>query len=172
MLNLSTISNIWNIIVTSNTFNFVVFVLILAWVFKKINISQIITSLQEKIIKLINEVKKEKEEAENALINAEKAVENLPSELNEIMQDAQKSAETISKKVLSEAEKQIKDIEENSVKVIEAEEKLLISNLTKKTSLASVKLAGDHIKNVLVETPTLHEKYINDSIEELDRLNF
>lgn len=172
MTDLATISKIWNTIVTSNTFNFIVFVLILAFVFKKINIGALITSLQQKIIKLLEEAKKEKEEAQKALLNAEKAVENLPTELNEIMQDATKSAEVISKKILTEAEKQIESIESNAKKVIEAEEKLLISKLTKSTSQTSVELAKTHIKNVLVQTPTLHEKYINDSIDELDRLKW
>jgi len=172
MTDLSTISHIWNTIVTSNTFNFIVFVLILAWVFKKINIGAMISSLQQKIIKLLDEAKKEKEDAQNALLNAEKAVENLPVELNEIIQDAAKSAEVISKKILTEAEKQIESIESNAKKIIEAEEKLLISKLTKNTSQASVELAKTHIQNVLGQTPSLHEKYINDSIDELDRLKW
>lgn len=171
-MDLSTISRIWNTIVQSNTFNFIIFVLILAWVAKKINISAIITSLQQKIIKILDEAKKEKHEALLKLSQAETAVENLPKELEEIMQDATKSAKVISEKILSEAQKQLESIELNAKKVIEAEEKLLISNLTKNTSKASVEIAKSHIKDELTQTPTLHEKYINDSIDELDRLNF
>lgn len=172
MINLSTISSIWNTIVTSNTFNFIIFVLILAWVFKKIDINKIITSLQKKIIKIIEDAKKEKEEALDSLSKAEKAVENLSEELKTIVNDAQKSAEVISSKILSEAQKQIESIEANATKVIEAEEKLLISKLTKNTSKASVDMAKSHIVKTLEDTPTLHEKYINESIDELDRLNF
>lgn len=171
-MDLTSIAKIWNVIVYSNTFNFIVFVAIIAWVLVKIDIKSAITALQQKIIKIINDVKKEHENALYALKNAEKAVEKLPEELEGIMQDAAKSAETISKKVLSEAEKQVKSIEANAKKVIDAEEKLLISKLTKSTSSLSVETAKNHIQNVLVETPTLHEKYINESIEELDRLKW
>lgn len=172
MIDSSIILKIWNIIVNSNTFNFIIFIALFALILKKINIKSIIGSIQEKVVKILDEAKRNKEEALNLLKNAEKAVENLPQELNAIVNDAQKSAEVISKKILSEAEKQIESIESNAKKVIEAEEKLLISNLTKNTSQASVESAKTHIKNTLSETPSLHEKYINESIEELDRLNF
>lgn len=172
MLNFESISKIWNIIVESNTFNFIVFALIVAWIFKKIDIKNMISSLQQKIIKILDEVRKEHEDAKNELLNAEKAIENLEDELKNIVDDAHKSAEVISNKILDEAKKQIEGIEANAKKVIEAEEKLLISKLTRSTSQASVEAAKSHIKNVLEQTPTLHEKYINESIDELDRLNF
>lgn len=172
MVNPESISNIWQEIMMSNTFNFVLFVLILAWIFKKIDVHAMITSLQQKIIKILDEVKKEKEEAQGKLAQAEKAVENLGEELKVIVEDAQKSAEVISKKIMTEAQKQIESIESNATKVIEAEEKLLISNLTKSTSKASIDAAKSHIEATLGQTPSLHEKYINESIDELDRLNF
>lgn len=171
-MDFSTLLKTWNTIVESNTFNFVIFVLILAWIFNKINIKGKIASLQQKIIKLIEDAKKEKDEAQNKLKQAEIAVENLPTELNEIIQDATKSATVISQKILTEAEKQLESIELNATKVIEAEEKLLISKLTKNTSMTSVETAKSKIEKTLSETPSLHEKYINESIEELDRLNF
>lgn len=171
-MNFSKIPEIWNLIVQSNTFNFIIFVLILAWVFKKINVHEIIASLQAKIIKLIDEVKKERDEAHAKLKTAEKAVENLGEELETIVNEAEKSAEVISEKIITEAKKQIESIEQNALKVISAEEKMLISNLTKNTSAASVEAAEKHISTVLEQTPTLHEKYINESIDELDRLSF
>lgn len=172
MINLSTISHIWNIVVESNLFNFIIFVLIFAWIFHKIKVKEIIHNIQQKIIKLIEDVKKNKEDAYNELIQAEKAIENLDEELKAIVDDAKKSANVISEKILTEANKQIEDIESNATKIIDAEEKMLIAKLTKSTSHSSVKAAEDHIKNVLVQTPTLHEKYINESIDELDRLSF
>lgn len=172
MADLQTMSHIWNTIVMSNTFNFVIFVLILAWIMKKIKVGEIITSLQQKIIKIIDEAKKEKEEALGRLSQAENAVANLGEELETIVKDAQRSAEFIGEKLLNEAQKQIESIELNATKVIEAEEKLLVSTLTKNTSKASVEAAKSHISQTLEQAPSLHEKYINESIDELDRLNF
>ncbi len=172
MFNLETISHIWNTIVKSNTFNFIIFTLILIWIFKKIDFKKIIATLQEKIIKLINEAKNNKEEADNLLFSAEKTVKNLGEELKVIVEDATKSAEVISNKILTEAKNQIENIEANAKKIIAAEEKLLISKLTKNTSQNSVEVAKTNVKNILSQTPTLHEKYINESIDELDRINF
>lgn len=171
-MDLTAISNIWKIIVESNIFNFVIFILIFAWIFKKINVKGIIHSLQARIVKILDEVKKEKEEALDKLTQAEKAVENLGEELKIIVDDAQRSAGVISEKILTEAQKQVESIELNATKVIEAEEKLLVSQLTKSTSQASVEVAKSHIEKTLAETPSLHEKFINESIDELDRLNF
>lgn len=167
-----TISHIWQVIVYSNTFNFVVFVAILVWIFKKINISAIVDNLRQKIIELIEAARKAKEDAQIQLKEAEKSVENLPQELKTILEDADKSAKTIEQKLLDEAKQQVESIESNAQKTIKAEEKVIKSNLISKTSKASVELAKSHVKSVLVKNPELHEKYINASIDELDRLNF
>lgn len=172
MADTSTLLHIWNLLVESNTFNFVIFVICFALIFKKINVAGIIASLQEKIVKVLNEVEKDKNEALEKLTAAEKEIENLSSELDTILNEAKNSAEVIGKKILSEAEKQVQNIEQNAKKVIEAEEKMLVSSLTKETSKASVAAAKNHIQNVLVQTPTLHEKYIDECIEELDKVNF
>lgn len=172
MADIATISHIWNVIVESNTFNFIIFVLLLGLIMKKVNVAGAISALQQKIVKIIDDVKQEKADALSALSQAEKAVENLGSELKEIVDDAQKSANVLGEKILTEAKKQVEDIENNAKKVIEAEEKLLISKLAKQTSQQSVEAAKSHITNALTTAPTLHEKYINESIDELDRLNF
>jgi len=168
---LSVITRIWNVLVETNTFNFIIFIALLALIFKKINIHSMITSIQEKLIKIIEEAKNSQKEATEALLNAEKSLENLDDDLKVIVSEAEKSAEVIGKKILSEAEKQIQSIESNALKVIDAEEKLLISKLTKNTSKASVQIAQSHVEKVLQETPTLHDKYIDESIDELDRLS-
>lgn len=171
-MDLTILSHIWNHIVESNTLNFIIFVGLFALIFKKININGIIASVHSKIIKVLDEADKERVEALEKLTNAEKAVENLAEDLKLIVKDAEKSAEIISNKIMDEAKSQVGTIEANATKIIEAEEKQLIAKLTKSTSFASVETAQKHIQNVLAQTPTLHEKYINESIEELDRLNF
>lgn len=163
-----TISSIWNVFVTSNLFNFVIFIACFAWIFRKIDIKGIITGTQQKILRIIENAKKEKEEANQQLKDAENAVANLGTELQTILQEAEKSAQVIGDKVMEEAKKQLETIESNATKVIEAEEKIVASKLSKNTSLASIQVAKSHIENVLEQTPSLHEKYINESIDELD----
>ncbi|HNW25198.1 MAG TPA: ATP synthase F0 subunit B [Candidatus Gastranaerophilaceae bacterium] len=166
------IQQIWHIIVESNTFNFIFFAAIFIWIFKKIDIKKAIESLHTKIVEAIEAAKKSKEEAHANLKQVEKLVENLPQELEEMIKEAKASAHVIGEKILDDAKKQVENIGTNAKKIIDAEEKMIISKLTQKASKASIEAAKSHITNSLVSNPELHEKYINESIEELDRLNF
>ena len=62
--------------------------------------------------------------------------------------------------------------ESTAAKIINAEEKMLISKLTRSAPVASVEVAKKHITKTLEHNPNLHEQYINQSIDSLDRLNF
>lgn len=167
-----TIGNIWQTIVASNTFNFVLFVLIFVWIFKKIDIKGLFDSLHQKIVEILETAKKTKEDAHLELKDVEDSVKNLPKELEEIIEDAQKSSKVIEQKLLDEAKKQVEQIKSNAKKVIEAEEKMIKSVLTHKASKDSVEKAKVKVSSQLQTNPDLHEKYINASIDELDRLNF
>lgn len=169
---METFSHIWNIFVQANLFNFVLFVAFFVWVFKKIKFGEIIKNLQKSVEDTVNSAKNEKDESVNLLKSANKSIENIENELSIIIDDAKKSAGIISKKIKDEAEKQVLSIEQNSKKIVDAEEKKVVSLLTKKTSKASIAVAKDQIKQALAQNPSLHEKYINESIDELDRLNF
>src|SRR5574344_1449152 len=160
---MSTISHIWNIFVQGNFFNFTLFLLFFVWVFKKIHFGTMMENLQNTIAETVNSAKRNKEDSVSELRVANKAVENIESEISEIMTEAKNSAKVIAEKIKDDAEKQVLSIEQNSKKVIEAEEKKLVSALTKKTSKASVEVAKSQIEQALNENPALHEKYINES---------
>lgn len=164
-----TISHIWNVFVTSNLFNFTIFIACFAWIFKKFDFKGMLGAAQHKVAHLIDTAKKEKEMATLELQRAENAVANIDSELETILVEAEKSAKVIGDKIMDDAKKQLENIETNASKIIEAEEKILASKLTKSTSLASVQIAKSHIENVLEQTPSLHEKYIDENIDELDK---
>ena len=77
----------------------------------------------------------------------------------------------MSEKIAEDTQKQVESIKQNAEKVIEAEEKVIYTSLMKKTSLASLKTAESYIKNTLKDNEVLHDKYINESIDNLDGLN-
>ena len=165
------ITNLWNIIVHSNTFNFVIFVLILAYLCKKIDVSAVIANIQEKIKQMIEDSNKAKEDAQTNLTQAEDKVKHVKEEVDSILNDADSTASKLSEKISEDTQKQVESIKKNTEKVIEAEEKVIYTALMKKTSLASLKTAEQHIKNILIDNEALHDKYINESIDELDGLN-
>ena len=164
---MNTIGQIWNIIVSSNFFNFVVMVLILAWIVTKFDLINVLENLKINIHNTIKKAEEEKAAAEKELLNAQKSVENLGNEIKEKIDSAEIQAEKIAKNIALETEKKVTNIKNNIERAISAEEKTISARLSKKTALASSELAKQHIKTLLEAHPELHEKYINQSIEEL-----
>lgn len=164
------LANIWNTIVQTNTFNFAILVLIFAIIFKKIQIGQILENLKEDIVKAIKNAEEEKNQASIDLSDAKKSIEHLDDEIKQTLQDADSRAKMIADQILSSTQKEIDLIKSNIDKVITSEEKTISTALTDKTAKASIALARNHIKSVLENQPELHEKYINESINELDRI--
>lgn len=162
--------NFWNLIVKSNTFNFIVLILIFAILFKKINISSIIEKIRDEIVNTIENAKKEQENAKNKLSNAEKAIENIDDEIKQKLNEASKRAEDMSKQILDNTDLRLKLIEKNIERVVNAEEKTLSAKMTEKTLKTSVELAKKQIINMLESNPDMHNKYIDESIENLDRV--
>lgn len=164
------ILDIWNIIVHSNTFNFIVMLMILGWIIKKANLGEVLEGLKNKVIDSIEKSKLEKENAYISLSNAQKEVEHLDEEIKNRISQAEKHAQTVAQRIFDETDNKVKQIEENIQRVIEAEEKTISSRLTGKAAKASVELAKNHIKNLLAQNPQLHDKYINESINDIDRI--
>ncbi len=162
--------DIWNFIVHSNTFNFIVMVLLLVWIVKKFNIKNALEVMKNNIIDSIEKSKQEKESASKTLNEAKDAVKNLDSEINARITQAEEQGKNLAKQILTETDKKVKQIENNIERVVEAEEKTISSKLTSKTVKASVELSKNHIINLLKTNPKLHEKFINESIEEIDRI--
>lgn len=164
-------AEIWDIIVRSNTFNFVLLVAIFWFLFKKINVSNFIGKLQQDIINAIENVKKSKELAGEKLSKAKDSVKNLESDIKAQMDLADNTAKTISDNILEDTEKRIEIIHSSVDKTIATEEKSLSAKLTEKAAAAAVAIAKNHIINTLKNRPDLHDKYIGESIQELDRIN-
>ena len=162
--------DIWNFIVHSNTFNFIVMVLLLVWIVKKFNIKNALEVMKNNIIDSIEKSKQEKESASKTLNEAKDAVKNLDSEINARITQAEEQGKNLAKQILTEADKKVKQIENNIERVVEAEEKTISSKLTSKTVKASLGLSKNHIINLLKTNPKLQRKFINESIEEINRI--
>ena len=165
------LAQFWNVIVESNTLNFVVFVLILAYLCKKIDVNKIIENLQAKIQQMVEASKEAKEVAIKDLAKAEDSVKNVATEVETILSDAKATASKMSEKIAEDAKLQAESIKKNAKKIIDAEEKIIYNLLMKKASKASLEGAKSHIKDTLRNNEALQDKYINESIDKLDGLN-
>lgn len=164
------LANFWNLIVESNTFNFAVLLIIFAILFKKLNISSGVEKIKQDIVNTINNAKSERENAKNKLLEAQKSIEHIDTDIQQRLDEASQRGEGIAKQILTTAEEQVKLIEKNISRVINAEEKTLSAKMTSKTLSASIELAKQHIKNSIAANPDLHNKFIDESIENIDKV--
>lgn len=161
----------WNVIVQSNTFNFLIFIGLFALLFKKINFGAMMDSLQAKVMVLIEDAKRAKDDSINELKKTQEVSSKVPMEVKNILDNAEVTADRLGKRILEDAEKQVNSIYKNTDGVVESEGQKIISTLSKKTALASLKLAKAHIVKTLQVKPQYHAKFIEDSINELDGFN-
>ena len=164
-------AHLWNLIVESHTLNFLVLAIILLFAFKKINLPEMISKLQQNIENDVNESNLAKSKSQEALKIAEEKMANVDKEVETIIEDTQKTAQIISKNIVSQADEQIKTIKNNASKVIENETnrtKKILSDITVKTS---VKLLRKNLENKLKEDKNLHQIFIDEAITELEGLN-
>ena len=162
--------NFWNIIVESNTFNFVVLLIIFAVLYRKMNVSAGIEKIKQGIINSINSAKEERELAKDKLKSAQKSIENIDNDIAKQLEDAFHRGEGLAKQILATTEEKVKLIEKNVERVIDAEEKTLSAKMSAKTLNASVELAKKHIVSTLENNLDLHNKFIDESIENIDRI--
>lgn len=167
---MNTIINIWNTIIQSNTFNFIVMLFIFGWIMKKANMSNILDKYKNKTVNTIEEAKLEKSNADIEFSNAANSVENLDTEISQTLKNAAKRAREAADEILKQTTEQTLKISQNIQKTIDNEEKKISASLTEITAKASAKIAEEHIKLLLKDNPKLHEKYINQSIQELGQI--
>ncbi len=155
----------------SNLFNFCVMIVILAFIAKKARVSEALESNKVKIVETVNSAINEKELSHKELKDAELEVKNTISEIESIVETAKSTLKTLETKIAQDTEVQVNNISKNVSKVIESESSKLTSRLSRGVSNAAVALAETHMKKMLNESKDLHYKFINDSIDELDRVD-
>lgn len=161
---------IWNLIVESNTFNFIILVIILWVLLQKMHVVSLLENLKDNIINKIEMSKSEREKAENELKKARNAVANLDNEIKESIELTRKNIEGAVKQTLENAELQAENILNNVKNVIENEEKQISSKLLNSTAQQAVQSAKDKIIARLKANPELHNKYIDEAIEDIDKV--
>ncbi len=161
---------IWKIIVQSNTFNFIIMIVLFAFIIKKCKLNQ---KLDETIVNIKETIEKS-EDFKNAslkeLSEADEKTKNIAEEIKEIEQKGEQNLKNIEEKLNKDSEIQINSIKLNAEKIIDAKEKEIVSDITKKTILTSIEVAKKHIINLLKNHPEYHQSFVKQSIKELDRL--
>ena len=101
---------IWNTIVQTNTFNFIIFVIIFAIIFKFAKVGNMITSLQDKVKQYVDDSVKAKEASIQELNKAQEKADKVDFEIKEIIDDADLNAVRLGRKIMADANIQSENI--------------------------------------------------------------
>lgn len=163
-------AEIWHLIIHSNIVNFLIVLALICWLFSKINLGQKIDSVRENIKNYVDTSSNEKINAEKNLETIKEKITHLPEEIDEIQKSAKNSIESIGKKIESEIQSQMIDIENNAKRIMNLETKKFKSKLTGALTEASINLAKENAVSQLNNNRDLHDKYIYEAIDELDKV--
>ena len=163
-------AELWDLIVRSNTFNFVVLLAILAVIWNKLNISEKLEFMRQEIADFIEKSKQEKDNAQKQLKTTKKDVEHLSEEINETLEKAKVSAQNVFDEIKQMTKIGIEKIEANVDKIIDNETRKINSKLTIETSQKAIDLAKEKLQKMFDENPQMHNTFIEQSIETLDKV--
>lgn len=159
----------WNNIVHSNMFNFVILAVAMYFLLK----DKVKNTLEEMTENTINTVNTSISEKENALKKLEETkidYEKTPQEKAEIRNIAQNTLLSLEKKAAADVEKTKQILIENASKTVSSEEARIKSILTKETAESSISTALNDISAKLSQDENLHDKLIENAIEELEKI--
>ncbi len=157
-------------ILHSNLLNFILMLVILAWIIKKAKIADSIEEGRKLTENKVSNSINEKDNSYKELRDAQLAVDNLEQEVEKVFDSAKNNLKTIEEKIESDAKKQVLTIESNIDRIVISEVNKTKLNLSKGVSNASVKLAQANIEKILESDESLHKKFILDSINEIDKV--
>ena len=165
------LSKIFNIVLESNTFNFLVFIGLLWLICRKIKIDNFISGLQKKIEDEVNNSKMIKKDSQATLNKAENKIENIENDVDEIIKKSKKTAKTIAENIVKSSKSQIDIIENNAQKAHTNDIYKAKRNLNEFAVKESIKITKADIKKRLSENNSLHQKYIDEALNELEGIN-
>ena len=163
-----TLLQIWNNILTSNLFNFVVMLFVLGWIIKKFDIAGLLEKGRKSIEDNIQTSKDVKKESLDKLYETQEKTKEIDEKVFEILNKADKNATIVGEKLVDDAKRQAVEFDKALQKTIDGNIKALNLNLSNKTAEASIKLAKKHIEKELENNKDLHMKFINESIDALN----
>ena len=167
---MQTIVSIFKYLADTNTINFIIMAAILYAIIKKMNIGE---SLNKSVInteKTIKQSETEKNKAKKQAQKAKKGLDNLPVEIKEIEKFSKQKSKIFEKQLNDSCNKNIERIKQNIDKVIAIEEKKISNEVQCQTISDSIKNAEASIIKMLEDNPHMHYEFIEESLQEIDRI--
>lgn len=152
----------------TNLFNFVIFLSILIFLFKKIDVVGMLDNMKNVVIENIESSKTSKSDSETHLKEIEEKVSHIEEEIDGIIKKSEQNAKLVGEKIIHDANHTVESIKDNSKKLVENKSALLKNDILRRASEASIEVARNHIVNELNNNYDLHQKLIDESLEALN----
>lgn len=158
-------------IARTNLFNFVIFLSIIIFLLKKIDISKKLEIAQESVKETINNSECAKMESETSLNSIEESLAHIENDINLIIEKSVENAKLVGEKIVQDGQKTALVIQDNANKAMENSTTILRNELLKRASLGAVEVAKQHIIDELSWNQGLHDKLIDESIEAIEEIS-
>ncbi len=152
----------------TNLFNFIIFLSILIFLFKKIDVVGMLENMKNAVIENIEASKTSKSESETRLKEIQEKVSHIEEEIDGIIKKSEQNAKLVGEKIIEDANHTVESIKDNSKKLVENKSALLKNDILRRASEASIEVARNHIVNELNNNYDLHQKLIDESLEALN----
>lgn len=155
----------------SNTINFIIMLGILAVIVIKMNLK---ASMDISISNVADIIKKSDDAKSESITKLEKSkaeIEKLPTDIENLKKEAKVKADVFKKQIENSSSEEISNIKNSVSRVMSIEEKKISNDLQKKTIEESILMAEKNIKKMLSENSDLHRQFIQESLDELDKVN-
>ena len=162
-------NNIFNLLLHSNTFNFIIFLAIIITICKLVDIPSVIENMCKNIKNKIEESDNAHKQAKDKKAQAIKSSANMENEIAGINIAANNKTQTLKEEIEKDTKNKIQNIHNNTTRIIDSEEKFTTSALISNIGIKSVETAKSLIIDEINKNKNLHSKFIDDSIEELKR---
>jgi len=159
-------NNAMNIVLHSNLLNFIIVIVFLVWVIRKVDLASLIAKKQTEIAELIKNAVDEKKIKQNQLLVTKTKVSNVKQEMLKIIDEGEQVADNLSDSIMNDAEKQAEDMRKKAVMNLSNEKQVVSGEVKTKITGAAFYIAEKHIKQAIDER--LHKKFIDEFINNLD----
>ena len=161
-------AGIYDTILFSNVINVLIVILFLTWLVRRFNLLAFLVNRRNEILETIHNVKEERRIKENILEKTKLSVKNSDKEVEKIQEEGKEVADSLSRRILRNAELEADDMQKKAQLSIENESRMAKNHIMRTITNSAFAVAEQHIKDTIDEYR--HRKYIDDFINKLDNL--
>jgi F0F1-type ATP synthase membrane subunit b/b' len=143
---------------------------ILAVIVRKINLGNAFAKGVSEVKSLIVKSEDKKNESQKKLDEVNVLMEKLPQDVADLEEASKEKAKVFKNTIDENTKNTVSNLEKNVEKVISVEEKKISNLLQEESANASIELAKQKILEALATKPELHNEFIQDSLDELEKV--